>query len=601
MLSLVGKQPSSPELRREVSHAVEPPHLREIVHCLTCKKLRLLSVAGPGCSGKRVTLQSLVNKLETNKNVFPISDVKHVYLHCEPGSAHSADKISFAAKLATKLECQMGDKDDPVTVVERKLHNLTKEHTMVLLILDISFASTSSMGILAFLYDLLEHEHFANIKIVVTSLISLKKSKQFEDLEDAAAEIRCDGFTEKAACLLIKDIKPTMSEKQIGSVLKYFGNSPYVLKRLVKLDLFQKILAVHDCDGVCFDNLLENDMGKLLGCLCERNAMEKSFEVVLKDLKKAERLFLSQCLVLATEFDSSELERILDQDIVEDTCDTSLELFGPNGLFLLKSWTIKEKNCQVYQFPRVTRKLLRRVIFEDSDMKEAYKRAQKRFFEIYTDKLTTLGDQFLCGEKDSKSSRLKQDDEATMLVVDIVHSFRMHQAKIVQSLLPGAVDIDFYDACIILLTKMRVLCLLNKMLLLDDQVKIYKTLKRFAEDRDDRLTMAKLDACIAYFLMYNYGFHRYTKEAKDLLKNALPVLERYKNREDVIDIYINGLCKFGRCMVSEQFYEKAGMTDVSEGLNLMKEAIYMQSRKKVKTKLDLVLTAVHRRQLAGKS
>ena len=597
MLLFVGKQPSSPELRREVSHAVEPPYLREIVHCLNCKKLRLLSVAGPGCSGKRVTLQSLVNKLESDENIFHFPDVKHIYLCCEP--VHSTNKISFAGKLATKLGCRVSDKEDPVTVVERELHNLTKEHAMVLLIFDISLASTNSVGILAFLYDLLEHEHFANIKIVVTSLVSLKNSKQFEDLEDAAVEIRCEGFTKKAATLLIKDIDPRVSEKQIHSLLKYFGNSPYILKRIIKLDLFQKLLEVHNCDNVSFERLLENNREKLLGSLCKRNAMENSLEVVLKDLKKQERLFLAQCLVLATEFRNIDLERILDQDIVGDTCDAMLELFGPNELFILKSWT-KDGNCQWYQFPMVIRKLLLRIILEDSEMKEAHRRGQKRFFKIYTDKLTALGDKFLCGEKDTKSPCLNLDDEAAMPVVDIVQSFRKHQTKIVDSLLLGAVDIDFYNACINVLTKMRILCLLNKMLLLDDQVKIYKTLKRFAVDRDDRLTMAKLDACIAYFLMYNYGFHRYTKEARELLKNALPVLEKYKNREDVVDIYINGLCKFGRCMVSEQFYEKAGMKDVSEGLNLMKDAIYMQSRKKVKTKLDPVLTAVHWRQLAGK-
>ena len=186
-----------------------------------------------------------------------------------------------------------------------------------------------------------------------------------------------------------------------------------------------------------------------------------------------------------------------------------------------------------------------------------------------------------------------------MPVVETVKSFRIHQAKIVQSLLLGAVDIDLYNDCINVLTKMRVLCLLNKMLLLDEQVKIYRALKRFAEHHSDRLTMAKLDACIAYFLMYNYGFHRYTKEAKVLLKNALPVIKKCRNREDVIDIYINGLCKFGRCIVSEQFYEIAGMKDVSHGIKFMKEAIYMQSSKKSKTELDVVLTAVHWRQLAG--
>ena len=379
LLSFVGKRPSSPELRREVSHAVEPPHLPEIVKCLNCRKLRLLSVAGPGGSGKRVTLQFLVNKLETGENVFPISDVKYVYLQCDP--VYSADKIAFAATLATKLGCKMSEKEDPIIVVERELYNLTKEHRLVLLILDISLASSHSMGILAFLYDLLKHEHFANTKIVVTSLVSLKKSKQFEDLEDAAAEIRCDGFTKKAASLLIKDIEPRMSEKQIGSLLKYFGNSPYVLKRIVKLRLFQKLLTSQAHDDVSFAKLLEGNMEKLLGYLCDENAMEKSLEVVLKYLKKKKRLFLAQCLVLVTEFDLSELERILDQDIAGNTCDAMLEFFGPNGLFLLKSLT--EDECyENYQFPKVTRKLLCRILLEDSEMKEAHERAQRRFSEF---------------------------------------------------------------------------------------------------------------------------------------------------------------------------------------------------------------------------
>ena len=524
LLSFVGKRQSSPELRREVSHAVEPPHLPEIVKCLNCRKLRLLSVAGPGGSGKRITLRFLVNKLETGENVFSISDVKYVYLQCEPDPLYLADKIAFAATLATKLGCKMSEKEDPIIVAERELHNLTKEHRLVLLILDISLASSHSVGILAFLYGLLEHQHFANTKIVVTSLVSLKKSKQFEDLEDAAAEIRCDGFTQKAASLLIKDIEPRMSEKQIGSILKYFGNSPYVLKRIVKLDLFQKLLTSQAHDDVCFDRLLEGNMEKLLGYLCDENAVEKSLEVILKYLKKKKRLFLAQCLVLVTEFDLSELERILDQDIAGNACDAMLEFFWPNGLFLLKSLT-KDKCYQNYQFPKVTRKLLCRILLEDSEMKEAHERAQRRFFRIYTDELTRLGDHLLCGKRDPDLTCLDLDDEPIMPVVETVKLFRIHQAKIVQSLLLGPVDIDLYNDCINVLTKMRVLCLLNKMLLLDEQVKIYRALKQFAEHRNDRLTMAKLDACIAYFLMYNYGFHRYTKDAKVLLKNALPVLK----------------------------------------------------------------------------
>ena len=536
-----------------------------------------------------------MNRLETEGHPCANS-FRHIFLRYNPGLESSKCRTGFSSTLATKLGCRFHEHEDPTVVVESELHQLTEKHGQLLLILDLSLIPMRCREILEFLYSLVQNTHLLNLKIIMSTLNSLKKCKQFLDLGDAAVEIQCQEFSKETASSLLKDINPKLTEIQIDLLLEHFGSSPCVLQRVAKPDVLDQHLK--GTTG-CFQMALKEEMESILDDLCHENEMEQSFRMVVNSLPASEKVILTQCLVFPGTFDLNMLVRILDSDILPSNCAKRLEFLGSKGLFLLNA-RITGKGFCIHSFSKVQRTLLCKVIFENEDLKDAFKRAEMKFCCQYIELCVFLGERFL-GKKVCPSNAVEclLKAESVDSVNQVVKVFRWYQSEVIQSILSCRKYRDLHVNCITAITQTSVICLLSQLILPRCEVILYKTLERVAEEMKDELTVAKLAVCIASCRMNNYGLQRFTEEAKKLLQRALPVLEPYRQRADVADLYNYGLSKLGRCIVSEEFQESTGMKNAQEGITMMRRAAKFSTEKKEKTDMDHVLTAMHWQHIAG--
>ena len=570
--------------------------------------ISFMSVSGPVSSGKTCVLDSFYRRYGEYE-LLRCAKVIKINENNE-NNPTSLDWVS--AQILITLGHQIPEESKHVEAKYR-LSEYISRHRMVILVFDISIIPKHPLygqPLMRFLYDIIQSEsqNSGRVKIVVSSLCSLSKTKLFDDLGEHASEVVVEEIPLESALNLIFDVNKDFPKKYAEFLCMHYERSPLVLKRIAKIDV-TKVLEVPPDDEVEFKKAFEIKEDQLTKDLCADDENRQHIVAILKSLGYEERRLIIQCRVFPFEFDRERASLIVDPDISVTL--PALEKFGVRGLMLLKSRMCKKSNRVLFHFRKVVGELIRNVILEDNSLRRIYDTAEERFCELYFKLLSFLSNSF-SGNATARSDELNVLGPLTpydgvpdsfALTRQSKHTkakltiqlFRRHQPEIIRALKQCVRHEKLHCIALNLATQMPVLTLLNKMLLLHHQLAIYRRMKRIS--RKSKVFEAKVNVCLAYFLMYAFGFQRYCTEARSLLEGALTTLKEHKDTTGDIDSYANCLSKLGRCLSSEI---DVGQEQVNIGIENITIGASLWSLKEEKTTADEVLLAACWRHLAGK-
>ena len=560
-------------------------------------------------------------------------------------SAHPrSTSRDLASKILTLLGAAFSEVTDNISLVKERL-----SYYADVLILDISLVPGHKPNdVPRFLYDLLHDERLSRLNFIVTSLASLKGSVIFQDTRRCLVEeVIIEEFPVDRAIGYIRNISPSAPKECLEFLCKHFERTPHVLKHLGRADL-QDVLKVSGCNQFEVKKALETRESEFINSICKCEHLKENLKFLFTCLDSDSRILLTQCLVFRSAFTIEQAKIVSDSHLtISESTFHDISHFG-----IILAWS---KDCEIgkqeplFSFPKLYRHFLLHIIKDDLEYKTCYLNAELKYCKFYFELIDFLGSRFLGADpvapknvqmlasavgvelqKDhckiikgcksvysfvsamifrrQGSSESESEDEQSspgivlfQKVKDTILLFREYEDEIVNCLQVAPNHSVLYDQTIKLTCGMPVLCLLNKLLILHQQLSIYEHIYRTANDRDDRLSMAQLDVSRAFFLMYAHGFQRFCPEAKRLLAGAKEVLETHKDTGNLKDVYANCLSKLGRCLATEGITNvKMSKKLIHEGIALMEQGIKVWKSKREKTVFECVLIAANYRHLAGK-
>ena len=597
--------------KRKVSNHIDVPEVDQLLSHAADPDISFMSVSGAVSCGKTYILDSFCRRYIEVEGLTLAKVIKI------DGNVKLSESVDWLfERILRALGHRIPERSIEAEAKDRLLEYVNN-HDMVILVLDISVIPKHPVYgqlLLNFLHDIIQSENNTNnttgrLKLVVSALCSLIKTKLFHDLDAQAVEIVVDEIPMDSAVDFILSINSNLPRKYAELLCEHYERSPLVLKCIASSDV-AKELEVPPDDEIEFKKAFEINEDQLTKCLCADDENKQHIVTILNSIGYENRRLITQCRVFPFEFDRERANLIVDPDI--NVTLTSLQKFGCNGFMLLKSRRCEETGRFLFRFPKVVGELLKTVIFEDSCLRSTYNIAEQRFCELYfkllsflsnsfsgndperSDELTVLGPLTPHdGVPDSHALTQQSNETKAKLTIGL---FRRHQSEIIRALKVSVRHEKLHFITLNLVTQMPILTLLNKMLLLHQQLAIYRKIKRI--QHKNNVFEAKLNVCVAYFLMYAFGFQRYCAEARSLLEGALTILEKHKGKTDDVDSYANCLSKLGRCLASEKGIEEK---EVMVGIGHITAGASLWSLKEDKKVSDEVLVAACRRHQGGRA
>ena len=609
----VGSTPHSSPLIggawRKISNDLEVPENEKILSLVNHPDVNFVSVAGTIGSGKTFVLENLARDFANKVSVAKRRIIK-------VSMEHPISVIEIAKDITADLEFKdmpISSRHDAKRQVKQALIPCLQSYDLVLLLLDLSLIPQcphSGKPVLEFLYDLLQCENLSNLNIVVSSLCSMKGCKIFRDLKNAAVEIVMTELSYKRAVEFILSENDKFPEKCAVYLCNKYERSPQILKCIAQIDLNEWYDLPEDNEAELV-KALESNEDECRECVSNNVEGKRHLENIFSCLTPDQKKTVTQCLVFRDDFDIDRAILVVDHEISISVG----KLHSLESILLLRSKRSSENEKTLFAFPKIVGEILRNVVKEDRSYFSDYVKAEERFCRIYLDLLELLGQNFLVfiGEKRQEvkilapltptvsvpNAFLLSSQDADNRVRLLIKLFRDHETEIMQSLKLCVNHSQLHDRILNTACKLPVLSLMNKLLPLHVTITIYRKLKRMTEIRDDRLGMARINVCIAYYWMHSYGFQWFHGEATNLLEAAHEELFEHGADEKLLDDRANCISKLGRSFAAEGMQDEMNTGRILTGIELIKSGISKWENKIYQSVIDEVLIATNRRHIAG--